>query len=294
MRVNPHYMPGILEALAQTQQLEQTALAEMASGQRINKPSDDPAGAAILTQIQDQASQADSFLKSIGNVSGQLQTADSTLSSMVTALQRAITIGVEGANGTQSDADRAALAQAASGIRDELISLANTSYQGRFIFSGTSENRPYMLDATTVSGVRYDGNTGVNQVAIGNGYPLQVNIPGSQIFSAAGKDMFQAMNDLITSLNTNTGIDTAVESVRTSFDYITSQRVFYGNAVNQMESQQTYLNNEKLQLSQQTNQVGGVDLTGAASQLVNAENARNAALAAIGRVSQSNLFDYLR
>jgi two-component system, OmpR family, copper resistance phosphate regulon response regulator CusR len=54
-----------------------------------------------------------------------------------------------------------------------------------------------------------------------------------------------------------------------------------------------YLNNEKLQLSQQTNAVSGVDLAAAASQLVNAENSRNAALAAVGKISQASLMDYL-
>ncbi|HEY7098530.1 MAG TPA: flagellar hook-associated protein FlgL [Terriglobales bacterium] len=294
MRVNPHYMTQILESLAQTQQLEETALQQMASGRRINKPSDDAAGAAVLTQIQDKTSKTDSYLRSIGDITGQLQTADSTLGSVVTALQRAITLGVQGATGTESDADRMALAQEASGIRDSLISLANTSFEGRFIFSGTSQNRPYALDNTQASGVRYDGNSGVNHVTIGDGFQLQMNLPGAQLFSATGPGMFQAINDLITSLTTDTGIDAAVTSLRASFDHVTAQRVFYGNALNQIESQQINLSNLKLQLSQQENVVAGADLTQAASQLVNAENARNAALAAVAKVSQSNLFDFLR
>jgi flagellar hook-associated protein 3 FlgL len=294
MRVNPNFVQDVVSSLGLTQRQEEIALQQLSTGQRINKPSDDPAGAGVLLQVLDQSSQADSYLQSIGSVNGQLQTADSTLSSIVTVLQRAISLGVGGANGTQSDADRASLAQDISGIRDQLLSLANTSYQGRFIFSGTSLSTPFVEDDTTSSGVRYAGNDGVNQVTVGNGYEVQTNLPGSQVFSGSGADVFQSINDLITSLNANSGIDSAVESVRAAFDYVTQQRVFYGNAVNQLNNQQTYLNSEKLQLSQQQNTVAGADINKVVSNLVNSENARNATLAAMARVSQMNLFDYLR
>jgi flagellin-like hook-associated protein FlgL len=113
------------------------------------------------------------------------------------------------------------------------------------------------------------------------------------MFAATGSDMFQAMNDLITSLQSNSGIDTAVASVRKAFDYVTGRRVFYGNAINQLQAQQTYLSGEKLQLAQQENAVAGSDVAAVASQLVNAQNARSAALAATGKLSQGSLFDYL-
>src|SRR5581483_378652 len=109
VRVNPNIMPDLLASMSETLQQEQTATLQLASGQRINRPSDDPAGAATLTRIADQSAQADTFLRSMGDVKGQFQTADSTLSSTVVALQRAISLGVEGANGTLSDSDRMAL-----------------------------------------------------------------------------------------------------------------------------------------------------------------------------------------
>lgn len=293
MRVNPNPMPEILAAIQRNQQQQNDAILQLASGQRINKPSDDPAGAATVVQIHDRSSQADAFLSSIGTINGQLQMADSTLSSVVTALTRAIALGVQGATGTLSNENRLALAQEVAGVRDQLLSLANVSYEGRYIFSGTAQVQPFVADATAPTGVRYDGNSGVNSILVGNGFRVQVNLPGDQMYAAAGSDMFQAMNDLITSLQSNSGIDTAVSSVRQAFDYVTGQRVFYGNAINQLSAQQTYLNDEKLQLSQQENTVAGADVAGVASQLVNSQNARDAALAAAGKMSQGSLFDYL-
>jgi two-component system copper resistance phosphate regulon response regulator CusR len=54
-----------------------------------------------------------------------------------------------------------------------------------------------------------------------------------------------------------------------------------------------YLNSDKLQLAQQQDSVGATDVAATASQIVNAENARQATLAAVGKLSQMNLFDYL-
>jgi flagellar hook-associated protein 3 FlgL len=294
IRVNPNVLPDLLSALAQTRQQENTATLELASGSRINQPSDDPAGAAQMVANRDLSSQADTFLRSITSVNGLLQTADSTLSSVVTALQRAISLGVQGANGTLSNSDRSDVANELSGIQQQLISLANTSYQGEFIFAGTATIQPFVASSTSSSGVSYQGTAGTNTVQVGTNYSLQINQPGSQIFSAAGGDVFQSVADLVTALQTNSNIGNAVAAVRGAFDHVTSQRVFYGNAVNQLNAQQNYLNSEKVDLATAANSISGADIAETAATLNQAEVALNAELAAMGKISQNNLFDYLK
>jgi len=296
LRVNPNQTPDLLAALSTAQQQRDAALEQLATGRRVNKPSDDPAAAAQVVTNHDLSSQVDSFQSASSSISGQQQTADSTLSSVVTALQRAITLGVQGANsGTLSDSDRNYIADELRSIQAQLVNLANVAYQGRFVFSGTEQGTaPFVADTTSSSGVSYAGNTGLNTVTIGNGYQLQVNLPGSQLFSSPKGDMFQSIQNLINAVSTNTGADTAVSEVRQAFDFVTAQRVFYGNGLNQIQSQQTFLDTQKTQLSSQENVIAGADFAAAASQVVNTENARNATLAAIGRVSQNTLFDFLK
>jgi flagellar hook-associated protein 3 FlgL len=295
MRVNPNPMPDLLAALNRTRLDAQQAMLQISSGQSVNQPSDNPAAAALLIDNHDQTTFANGYLQSLNSIEGQLSTADSSLSPVVTALQQALSLGVEGANGTLNDADRSAIATELQGIQDQLVSLANTSFQGRYLFSGTVTNTPpFVADISVPSGVRYDGNDTVNQVAIGNGYQLAVNQPGSQLFVAPGHDMFQAMTNLILAMKSNFGFDAAIASVRDAYDYISTQRVFYGNALNQAQSQTTYLNTAKLQLSQQQNTLGGADLAAAAARLTNAETATNATLSAMARFSQMNLFDFLK
>ncbi|HET9165330.1 MAG TPA: flagellar hook-associated protein FlgL [Candidatus Angelobacter sp.] len=295
MRVNPNTSNDLLQALARTEKQAETALLQVSSGRSVNKPSDDPTAAAVLVGNHARADQTDQYLRSITSIQGELRTADATLNSVVTTLQRAISLGVQGANGTLSDANRNSLADDLTGIQAQLVGIANLSFQGRFVFAGTnSKTTPFVLDATQPSGVRYDGNAGVNLMAVDESFQLQVNVPGSQLFSDPAAPVFQAIQDLITSLQNNTGIDAAVAGVRAAFDHVTTQRVFYGNALNQLESQQTFLGSVKLQLAAEEDKVGGTDLAAALSRLSDAENARTATLQAAGQIARVNLFDFLK
>src|SRR5260221_4213785 len=229
MRVNPNPMPDLLEALNQSQLETQQAMLEVSSGPCVPEPSNIRTAAALLIETNDHAPFNRGYLQSIGTVKGQLSTADSTLSSVVTALQRGISLGVEGANGTLSDSDRASIANELQGIQSQLVSLSNASYEGRYVFAGTNTNAPpFVIDNTVPSGVRYVGNTDVNQVAIGNGNKLAINQPGSHLFSAPGNDVFLAINSLIQALQSNTGIGAAVTSLGAPNSYLSPQRASHG------------------------------------------------------------------
>lgn len=294
VRVNPYPLPDLLSALANTQQQQNTSSLDLATGTRINKPSDDPAGAAQMVTNAAQSSQADTFLRSITSVTGLLQTADSTLNSVVTALQRAISLGVQGANGTLSDSDRADVASELTGIKQQLLSLANTPYQGEFIFSGTSTVQPFVADPTSPSGVTYNGNSGTNKVEVGQNYSLQINQPGSQLFAAASGNVFQSISDLINALQTNNNIGSAVSEVSNAYNHITAQRVFYGNALNQLQAQQNYLNSEKVDLTTAADSISATDMAATSTAFTQAQVAIQADLAVMSRISQASLFDYLK
>lgn len=295
MRVNPNPYPDLLADVAQRQQEINTDEQQIASGLSVNVPSDNPAAAAVLVQNAEQTLQADQFQRSIGSVQGEIQNADSTLSSVITALQQAIDLGVEGANGTVNVSDRQAIATQVEGIQSQLLSLANLTYQGNYVFAGTAtQTAPYVLDPNSTSGVTYDGNSGVNSVSLGNQFKLQTNLPGSQLFSNGDNGMFQSIQDLITSLLSGTGINTAVNEVSNASSYINLQAVFYGNALNQLNSQQTYLGSDTTQLAQQQTAVAGTDLTNVISNLTTAQTSLQATLEAIGQTSQIDLFDYLK
>jgi|HubBroStandDraft_1064217.scaffolds.fasta_scaffold00210_33 flagellar hook-associated protein 3 FlgL len=296
MRVNPNPMPDLLAALNQTELEEQQAELQISTGKSVNEPSDNPTAAALLVENNDQATFTSGYLQSISAVQGQLSTASTTLGSITTALQQALSLGVEAANGTVSSSDQAAIVVQLQGIQSQIVSLANTTYLGNYVFAGTETNAaPFVVNPSdpSGSGVTYNGNTDVNQVSIGNGYKLAVNVPGSQLFLATGNSVFLAINNLIQAVQTNTGIGTAVNAVSTASSYLSAQAVLYGNASDQTQSETTYLNAAQLQISQQQNTLGGVDMAAAATNLSQAQTDSQAALDAISKFSQDTLFNYL-
>jgi len=295
IRVNPDITPDLLSAIALDRQLQTNALQEISTGRQVNQLSDNPAAAADVVFTHIQSNDDDQFLQNASDLTSQLQTADSTLNSVVTAVTQAISIGVQGANGTLNDANRQAVAQEVSGILTQVLSLANQTYQGNYLFAGTATNtQPFVLDATQPDGVKYNGNTNVNSITVSPGNPAQINVPGSQIFTNANGDLLGALNGLITALQTNTNIGGAVTNLEQAFSELNTQRVFYGNALQQLQSVQTFLNNDKLQASSQENSLVGVDLAAASTNLAQSTTATNAILAATNQIlTTMNLLDFL-
>lgn len=297
MRVNPNFAPDILQNVWNAQTQEQTALQQISTGRRVTVPSDDPL--AFVGDLENQAaqSQTDQYLRNTTTLEGLFQTADSALSSVVTSLNRAITLGTEGANGTLSLTDRQAIAQEVQGIQSQVLQYANASYRGAYIFAGTANDTPpFVVDASQPSGFRYVGNSGVNSVTIAEGHSIQTNVPGSQVFQGSGADVMASLQQLFNALQSGdtTAIGSATQSVNGSLNYISQQRMFYGNQVNLLTSNESALQQERVNLKSQENDLVGADFAKAASDLSQATTAHNAALAALAKVIPNSLLDYLK
>jgi len=293
MRVNPNQLSDILVAIQQTQQQEQTALQEISTGKRVNSPSDDPAAAASEVQNQATESRIDQYLQSAGSLQAQMQTADSALSSVVTALNQAVSLGVEASNGTLSSSNQQQILQQIQGVVGQVVQLANTSYQGNYLFSGTETSQAPFTQ--TASGVTYNGNDGVNSVEIADGRSIESNVPGSQLFQQSGSDVFGSLQQLVTALQSGdtASISTATTAISGALNYLTGQRVFYGNAETQLNDDQTSLNAETVNLKSQDNTLVGADPTQAATALSQAQVANQAALEAAAKILPNTLLDYL-
>jgi|SRR6185437_4989612 len=295
IRVNPDIFTTVLTGIEQSRQQSNNLLEQVASGRRVNAYSDDPAASATMVYNRAQSSLNDQFTRNISDLKAVLQTGDSAMSSAVTALTRALTLGIQGANGTLSDTDRQALAAEVDGIQQQMLSIANSSVSGNYIFSGTNVSTPaFVADAASASGVRYQGNSGVNSLELQPGQTTAINIPGSQLFTSAAGNVFQALNDLKTSLSSNGDVAGAVSSVRTAMNEVSGQRSFYGQVINQMDAASNALAQDKVRLQSQENDLTGADLAKVATDLSQTQITQNALMAAAGKVSQYTLFDFLK
>ena len=205
-------------------------------------------------------------------------------------------MGAQGANGTVSAADRQALAQQVQGLQQEMLGLANTTYQGVYVFGGTNVSAaPFAQDASSPSGVQYNGNSGVTSVEIAEGQSLQTNVAGNQLFLNSSGSIFGALNDLANALTSGNGIAAANTEVQQAFAQLNTQQVTYSNALSQLQGTQNYLNQEQVNLSSQQNQLVGANLTTVVAQDSQDQVDLEAALTATSQVlSLPSLLNYLK
>ena len=91
----------------------------------------------------------DQYTSNVSAIQSQMQTADSAINSVVTSLNTAITLGGAGSTGTSSAANDQALAAQAQGVLSSVISQANTSFQGVYLFGGSANGTPPFVAAST-------------------------------------------------------------------------------------------------------------------------------------------------
>jgi flagellar hook-associated protein 3 FlgL len=296
MRVNPNMVPDMLAALNTSDANLQTALQQVSTGKSVNVPSDNPIASAAMVQNTMESGAVDQYTQNITSVLAQVQTADSSLSSVVSSLTQAVSLGTQGANGGLSAADQQALATQVQGLLTSVVAQANMTYQGTYLFAGTANSQqPFAADSSSSTGYTYNGNSDTNSVPIGDNLNVEVNVPGSQIFTNSSGNVISALSSLATALQSGTSSDisTATTAVTAALNTVNSQRVVYSNAETQMNSQETYLQQETVNLSSQATSLVGVNLATAATNLSQAETDNSAALAAAAKVIPQTLMSFL-
>jgi flagellin len=139
---------------ARAHDTEQARLTErLSSGMRINRASDDPAGAAIVSRLSSNLRGANQALRSISDATSMLQVADGAMASVTDTLQRLREMAVASGNGSYTDGDRGALQKEAQQLLQHITQVGtDTSFNGEAVFSqdtvsiGGDERRRAVLD----------------------------------------------------------------------------------------------------------------------------------------------------
>jgi len=299
MRVDPHYITNLVSALDQTQLNQQQLSSQLSSGVRVTSLSQDPIAAGQNVLLLNQMQRDDSFTQSSSLVQGQLQVADSALGSVVSQLTQAISLATGANNGTLNSSQLQSISNQLAGIRDEVLSLANTSYQGQYIFGGSlTSSAPFTTSGSTVPAtVTYSGDSNVNYLQSPNGQTIQLNLPGNQIFTAGGSnDVFAALNNLIADYANGASVQTSVQdtqALNTALNYVSQQRVTLDNSITRLTAASDAITTEKTQLLAAQTNLMQADLAQVATQLSLSETQQTALENIIVQLGSGSLFDKL-
>jgi len=173
---------------------------QLSTGQVLNRPSDDPAAVAQVLVLSSQASQLTSWQSNAGAATSWLGTAGNAANNALDSMQSAQTLLLQALNqGTQDPSSYRALGEQLQGVVSNLISLANTQYDGRAIFAGTSA-APEAYD----SAGNYLGNGDVPTVVVGpgvgSGQTVGLSVPGTQMFGTGAASVFSTLSTVATAL----------------------------------------------------------------------------------------------
>lgn len=187
---------------------------DIASGVRIHRPSDDPAGLLRLLPLQNELRGIDQSLENISVVRENLSVATAALEDASEIMQRVRELTIQGANGPVSERDRNSLAEEIDQLISRMALAANSSRAGRYVFGGSeTDSPPFTVERDEESTrVTYNGNERTVKIEVAPQVETELNLPGSQVFLSHNRGATTYEGE--TGITAGAGIDTGTGSDR--------------------------------------------------------------------------------
>ncbi len=300
----PQTIAGQLITSIGTDQSQIATLQEQIStGMVINQPSDNPALAADVMTMNSSLTRAQQYVSNAADGQGWLAQGTSTLNQVMSALQ-SITSAVESVSGQALSGQTAAVngiaAQVASGLQ-QILGLANTTYNGQAIFAGTgSTTQAYDSTGT------YLGNTTAPSRTVAPGTQVTIAQIGSTVFGSGTAGLLtgagatsgsvgvlqQIVNDLKAgNLSAATGAD--LQNLQAATATVANAAATLGANYQNMQAFSAQATATQQALQTELGNLQDTNLPKAATQLTEAQSSYQAALWATAQVSQQSLVQFL-
>ena len=180
MRIATSQYQAMMNASLQKNQARITELTQqMANGNRIQVPSDDPVGSVRISRLKREEASISQYRDNIAAVQQRLSKSEVYLGNMTGDMNSGRDLLVWASDGSNAPADLNAMVTSLSALRDSLMYTSNSiDQEGRYLFSGTATNvAPIAFNASAPLGSRYSfaGNTNDQTVVVGNGITQVAN-----------------------------------------------------------------------------------------------------------------------
>jgi len=293
------YQAMMTQSLAVNQERVGYISQQMANGNRIQTPSDDPVDSVRLSRLNREEASVKQYRNNIAAIQIRLSKNEGSLQNMVNDMHSGRDLLVWASDGSNTPSDLNAMVVSLTSLRDSLLYSANAiDQEGRHIFSGTAtDTAPIAYNATAPVGSRYTyaGNTNDQLVVVGNGI--------TQVANQNVKGMEQLLNQLDQTINTlsASGVNANNPAVRTvlkagldgfdqAMDLVTGKIAVLGGQQNILKTLDA--NHENVSLSNQKaiSDIGQLDYGAAAIELSGYQTALQASYKAYSKIGNLSLF----
>ncbi|MCJ0702103.1 flagellar hook-associated protein 3 [Frigoribacterium faeni] len=259
--------------------------------QRIGRPSDDPTGAAEAMRVKNLQAAAAQQSRNADDGDGWLSTADGALSAADSIMAKVRQLTLQGANtGATGPAALEAIAIELEGLKKDLLGTANTSYNGRSVFAGTSDAGVAWTDDYTHTG----SESGTVVRRVGPETTVRVDADGRTAFGTGDDSVFRLIDDIVTDLRGGVNVSAHLADIDTRVGDLRGVQSSVGASHAQLLRAKDTLMDTKVGLEAQRSGIEDLDLGQAVLELKLQENSYQAALAVTARVVQTSLMDFLR
>jgi flagellar hook-associated protein 3 FlgL len=296
------YQTTVNRSLQLNQERVTYVMQQMASGNRIQLPSDDPIGNVRMSRLNREQALLTQYQDNIATVQVRLTKNENYLSSLVSDMNQVRDVLVSASDASNTTDDLAAKVSSLAALRDSMLYTANVKdAEGNYQFSGTMTSTPALTyDATAAVGSRYTytGNTGIQSVVVGNGVTQAVNVDLSGL-----ETMLNQLDTTISTLSTpgvkisdpivSTVVASNLDSMDATMNQIATKIATFGGAQNILTTLNTNHTNVALSNDMALIDIGQLDYATAATDLNGYQSALEATYKAYAKVGSLSLFDTL-
>ncbi|HEX3027931.1 MAG TPA: flagellar hook-associated protein FlgL [Clostridia bacterium] len=278
---------------------------QMATGKKIQVPSDDPVVAARALKLRTDVAEVTQYQSNVKDAQSWLDITETTLGQIGDVIQRARELAVQATNGTNTSSDTQKTQAEIQQLKTQIAHLANTTYAGRYIFSGYQTDKPVM-DSSGNYAISVNNNEGI-KFEIGVGDDILVNVTAGDVFNgvagtsaAAGappaNGMISHFDNFINSLSTSntTGVSQAITDMESDLQNVLRVRADIGARQNRLELTSNRLDDDVLNFTKLMSDNEDVDMASTIMNLTNEENVYKASLSGGARIIQPSLVDFLK
>lgn len=279
---------GPEKALARAREALIESQTQLATGKRIQRPSDDPTGFAQARAFERQQDQLERHQRVIGEAKLWTDQTELALSSLGDLFLEASEVAIRASNGIL-DADQ--LAGQIDAIRDEAIVRLRTKSNGEYLFSGT-ETSTAPVDES--GGAVVGDFSGLRRREISPGHTITINVTDAlTIDGVPALDRLQALADAVRSGN-RTAVRAEMDGIQAGVDHYSRLQGQMGNVVRQLDAARAANDSQHTIIGDRRAGIEEIDLAATLAEVQRRQTALEAALRATSSSIQPSLLDYLQ
>ncbi|MEH7462395.1 flagellar hook-associated protein 3 [Bacillus thuringiensis] len=259
---------------------------QVTSGKKNIRMSEDPLAASKSFAIQHSLANIEQMQKDLTDSQSVLKQTENSLRGVTKTLSRVNELTIQALNETNGPKELKAIGAEVDQLLKQVVYLANTKENGRYIFGGEVTTQPPFADDGTYRGGNQDVKWTLN-----DGYTVQVFRNGRDLFTPTIETLVK-LKDALQSGNQKALEPLKLEN-KDNLDKIIDRTTEVGATLNTLSAFETILNEHNLALSENRKEIEDVDLAVAISDLAYINATYEATLKAVSTMSKMSILDYM-